>query len=422
MIYFFFKPLIHIAFRIYFRKAYFSNKKRIPKGRAVIFAVNHPTAFLDPVFVGAYVWPVTHFVLRGDVFTTPFIKWILRQIKTIPIFRARDGFSNLRSNQNTFNHLYELLNKGKNILILAEGETKHEKRLRPIQKGTARMVTGLYEIYPEAKVCVLPIGVNYTAANEIRSELMADVGTPIYLEDYKEVYAENPRKAVKLMTDEISNQLKARVIHVKEDEDAPFVDRLLDFRRNDRNKILMPFVSDSTVALEEEMKIVDQVNAMEAEDKLQLRKKVEQYDAFLNKHQLKDVGLARPGFFSFVNSITLLLGIPILVLGMINNWIPFTLGKKVADAKVKKPSFYGSVRFAVALLSYLLLFVVAFTVLLIVAPWWCLAGIFIMPVAGYLSLVYQDLFVRWRSAFKWRGVAAADKAEMWRLRADVLKL
>ncbi len=421
MIYHILTSLIFVTFRIFFSKVYFANRNSIPRDRAVLFAVNHPTAFLDPILVAAYIGPSTSFLLRGDMFGSPFINWLLHQIKTIPIFRARDGYSALKNNQKSLDRVYKLLHKGKNVLVLAEGQTEYEKRLRPIQKGTGRIAVEVYKLHPNTKLCVLPLGINYSDSNEFRSEVMAAVGTPMNIEDYIEVIEENPRKAVKQITDEITRQLKDLVVHIEDDADAPFINRILDFRRNDRNRYLLPAFKESSSPLEDEVATVKRLNDKSEAEKKDLREKVETYDAFLSKHNLKDVGLARPGFFSILNTLFLIIGLPVFLIGFLQNWPFFTLSKNYADAKIKKPAFHSSIRFGLIMVPYFIAFSIVFIVLLLTGNWWWLAILFLLPVAGFLSLTYRDLFLRWSAVRAWRKIGVEEKERMLELRGELVK-
>ena len=109
MLYYFVKPLTRWMFLIFFRKIYMKGIKEMRPKRRTILAVNHPTAFLDPAMIGSFSKPTQNFLLRGDVFSSPVTRWLLRQIHTIPIFRFRDGFSSLKNNQSTFEYCYYLL-------------------------------------------------------------------------------------------------------------------------------------------------------------------------------------------------------------------------------------------------------------------------------------------------------------------------
>ena len=208
MLYYFVKYPMSFAFLIYFRKVFRANLHTVPKGKPVIFAVNHPTAFIDPVMVATYMGPTVHFILRGDVFTSRIIKWILASLRTVPIFRFRDGFESLRRNQETFDFCYRLLRDNKPVLILAEGHVLHAKRLKPVQKGVARMAFGAYDAYGQEDTLIVPVGVNYTDSDRFRSYAMIEYGEAIALKDYLELYREDERKAIKQLTDEIQKRMR----------------------------------------------------------------------------------------------------------------------------------------------------------------------------------------------------------------------
>ncbi len=421
MIYYILKPFIYTAFRIFFRKVRFSNRDSIPKDRAILFAVNHPSAFLDSILVAAYIWPVTHFLSRGDIFASPIIRWLLSQIHSIPIFRARDGYANLKHNQKTFDRVYKILNKGKHLLVMAEGQTIYEKRLRPIQKGTGRIMVDFHSLYPDAKLCVLPIGVSFTDSIEFRSEVMATVGKPLLLEDYVSVIEENPRKAVKQITDEITRQLKELVVHIDDDEDAPFINRILDFHRNNQERFLLPAFTTNGTLQKEEVAIANQLNVKSEAEKIDLRNKVKAYDAALKKNNLEDIGLARPGFFNILNSFLLILGLPVFLIGFLHNWPFLTLGKTIADAKVSRPAFHSSVRFGFIVIPHFFVFLIAFIILLYNGSWWWLVILCLLPLAGFISFTYGDLFFRWNAARKWNAVDTGVKEELIEMRKEIFE-
>ena len=81
MLYYPVKYLGWIGFRVFFRKIYYANRKQIPKGKPIIFAVNHPTAFLDPVLAGTFISPTVHFLVRGDIFENNTVRKILASLK-----------------------------------------------------------------------------------------------------------------------------------------------------------------------------------------------------------------------------------------------------------------------------------------------------------------------------------------------------
>lgn len=421
MIYQLLKLFVRIHFHFYFKKLYFHGEEKIPEDRAVLFAVNHPTAFLDPIFVAAHIKPSTYFLLRGDVFKGLVVKWFLNQIKTIPVFRFRDGFSSLKNNQETFERCYDLLGQGENILVLAEGQTKHEKKLRPIQKGTARLLLGAYEKHPTGKYCILPIGVNYTAANELRSEMMNAIGTPILLEDYIDAYNENPRKAVKQITDEITRQLNESVVHIHNDEDAAFTNAILTYKRNSRNHKLLPYKSKSLRPISEEARITQIINKSLLTEKVAIRQDVNVYEALLSNYGITDFAVAQPSYFSPINYFYLLLGLPFWLIGYgLFYKIPFDFGERVAAKKVKLPAFWGSIVFGVTLSIYMILTLILLLVALVFWSWKMLLGILIFYSLAYFGVRYHDFYRYHSESKRWGQLQKKQQEELLEARAKVM--
>ena len=71
MIYSFVRPIAAYALKIFFRKIYFTNRDRIPKGKPLILAINHPTAFIEPCILACFLPIKLHFLVRGDLFKKP---------------------------------------------------------------------------------------------------------------------------------------------------------------------------------------------------------------------------------------------------------------------------------------------------------------------------------------------------------------
>ena len=171
------RPLATIAIWAFYRKIYLSNAHRIPKEGPVILAANHPTAFMEPCILACFQDRPLHFLVRGDLFKKNIFASLLRSLNMLPVYRIQDGgYSNLKNNFSTFEDCFRALKDGKAIMILAEGRTIHEKKLRPIRKGTARIAFGALDKYGEMDLPIIPVGVNYTYADQPRSEVMIDFG------------------------------------------------------------------------------------------------------------------------------------------------------------------------------------------------------------------------------------------------------
>lgn len=403
MIYLFVKWVTRIAIRVFFRKIYFYNKDVVKGGVPTIIAINHPTAFIDPIFVASYISPKTYTMLRGDVFNGPFKIWFLEQIGTIPIFRFRNGFEGLRQNQNTFERCYDLLNENGAVSIMSEGSMAHEKRLRTIQKGTAKMALGVYEKHGNENVQIIPIGVNYSDSNQMRSVLMANVGEPILIKDHLEAYKENPRKAILQITRRVEAQLKERVIHIADPADDVWINQLLEIQRNNLESTLLPAVVNADDLRQKEMALTQKLNAKSAEEKANLKSVATNYFQKIKEKGYTDQGVAQPQHGSLMVSLLLLIGLLPALVGAITNFIPFSLAKKIATDKVKKIEFFSSVRLGAYMGIYLIQYFVLLILSFLIGNVWMWIGLLAMPFIGYFAVLYFDKLGLWREARKVRG-------------------
>ncbi|MEL7021918.1 MAG: 1-acyl-sn-glycerol-3-phosphate acyltransferase, partial [Bacteroidota bacterium] len=286
MLYYLLRPITTIALCVFFRKIYITGTENLPQRGPVVFAINHPTAFIDPLPITCFFYRfITHFILRGDMFNSKAVTWALESIKTVPIYRFRDGFDNLRKNQETMERMEQLLANNGNIIIMAEGIRKHEKRMRPIQKGTARMVFGSYGKYQNDEIQIVPVGINFTNALKERSVLMYDFGQPLSIKDYIADYEKNDRRAIKRLTDDISKGMKPRIIHVDNPDDDALADDVLDLFRNDRVVSRSPFLSNDRSLLESELQIIQRFNNLGDAQNTMVHKTMIDYQQTLEQHR-----------------------------------------------------------------------------------------------------------------------------------------
>ena len=414
MLYYILRLWVSWYARYFYGKTYFTGMDKIPADKPVILACNHPTAFTEPAYIGGSTLKARNFMLRGDMFNdSKLTAAFLRSIKCIPIYRAQDGMANLKKNEATLNYCYELLDKGENIFILSEGESKLEKRLRTIQKGTARLAFGAYEKFGTKDIVVVPIGINYMDASRSGSKVYADFGPPIPLSDYFEAHEKNPRRAVKLLTDKIKVELRKRVIHVADPADDALADKLLMLLENNQTDAPLPLISTKPSRQFEFIAFVERLNVLDAIQKKELSDKTNLYFEKLAQLGLKDVGLVQTNYYSWFTFLTLIIGFIPFVIGLITNYIPTQLPKIYADRNIKQPKFYASVQVGMGAVLYN----VYFWVLLIIAAiwgniWWALF-VCTFPVFGIIRTLWWEYAHKWNDA---RKVSNLDKATVDELR------
>ena len=234
MLYAFVRPLAKIGLKYYFRHIDLANAAKIPPNAAVILAANHPTTFIEPCVLACFLEQPLHFMARGDFFKNPLVAKILDGVHIIPVFRLRDGgYQGVKNNYESFDRATQVLRQKKNLMILAEGRCIHEKRLRPIRKGTGRIALGALDSTDLDEVYIVPVGVNFTYSDRPRSNLMINCGEPIRVSKFLDNYRTNSNLAINQLTEELQTRLAQEVVIINNLADEPLLENLLRLYRTE---------------------------------------------------------------------------------------------------------------------------------------------------------------------------------------------
>jgi len=424
LIYKFLKNLAALSMLVLYRKIYFIDADKLPNKHdgATIFAVNHPTAFTDSFIFMVYSPFDCYFILRGDFFkVSKFVRWFMDQIRLVPIFRQRDGFSALKENQTLFDQFYEILNEGKDISIMVEGSHDYRKRLRTVQRGTARIVFGTYEKYQNSNIQIVPIGLTYSDVTKFRSTAAVRFGDPIYLKDYLALHQENERKAMISMTKEIGERMKPLLVHVEKEEDDKLVDHLLDMNRHNQKRDLFPSFSKNPSVLEAEIAISNKVNALEENEKAGLKERVNAYFEQLKVLNISDLGIAKAKQIGFGTTLFLVFFSPFFLVGYLLGFVPLQVAKFVKN-KMKKPEFIGSMMLVGGMFGYLIYFILILVVAAIIGRWWAWTTLLLMPFVSYFSILYRDVFLEWWAAGQFNRLEKETQIDLVKQREMILGL
>lgn len=373
MLYFIIRPFVRLTFRIFFSKIYLHHLERIPRDRPVLISSNHPSAFLEACLLATHFPGTLHFLVRGDIFVNKYVVWILKQLHLSPIYRFVDGFKNLRANESTFNDCYRRLANNEILVVYSEGNTFQEKRLRPIQKGLARIAFGAMDAFPQMKnLCIVPLGVNYTHPNDFLSEVFVEAGFPIELNECYAGYKEDNVKAISDLTRTVEEAMKPLVIHVNADDDLPILDRLWLINKANSKVTFWPVVDRSGDRYSKDKKTADLINTMNADEKSRLSSQIKTG---------KDKTSA--------SILLMLLCIPAMI-GKLLNWLPLYLASQIAKSKVKRIEFFASVLVGTGMFMYLFYLILVGTVFhwICCCAWWSLL---VVTGSGLIYLYYLFL-------------------------------
>jgi len=417
------RPLARIALKIYFKKIYLTGLENLPEDKPVILAANHPTAFLEPCLLACLLPMPLHFMVRGDFFQKPIFRKMLESLHMIPMYRMKDiGIKGVRNNFSSLDIVYDYLKKNTTILILAEGTTVHEKRLRPIRKGAARMALGAVEKYPDLEVQIVPLGVNYTDVLSFRSTVMLDVGAPMEVNTYLNDTQRHRAKTINLITKDLKERLGQSVIHIADTEDDEMADQALELSRNEARQPVFPIQVDNRQSLNHEMKIANHINQLDQEKKNTLKKTLATYFSQLQTNQINDLTIKDNRVNSFSDYLLFIVGYPPYVLGYLLNFLPLFFGVWWSENKVSEIEFVAPIKASFSLAAYLLYMICLLLVGFFIWHKLFWAFILALPILGIYALYFRDFKIKFRQRHRWSSLGKAQQETLQRQRSNLLEL
>ena len=194
---------------IYYRKVIVFGKERIDWSVPNIFAPNHQNALMDALAVLCTLKKQLIFLARADIFKKKSVARILYAFKMLPVFRIRDGYENLKQNDDTFHDTYRVMQHNTGIAILPEGNHAGFRRLRQLKKGICRIAFQAGEASDfKMDVKIVPVGLEFSHYWLFRQVLTVVYGHPISVSEYYDTYRENPTKGLLELRDRHSLELK----------------------------------------------------------------------------------------------------------------------------------------------------------------------------------------------------------------------
>jgi 1-acyl-sn-glycerol-3-phosphate acyltransferase len=404
------KIFAQYSIRIYFPRILKINAPKKIYGRT-IYVSNHPASFMDPVLLGTLQRPSVFFMTRSDIFT-PIMKPILWLAQMLPIYRQLDGDGAVGKNAEVFKATSNVLKGGRNLLIFGEGFTDDVfiRRLKPIKKGPARIGFIALEAMNWGKnVYVSMIGINYGQPNYLGGDVVIANSERFCLNDYYDVYKENPNRAITEVTRRIEVMLKPLITHVENKEWAEFHEQVMQIRRNG----LHPENTDLSIPLQQRYENSKQLAAwinqqdLENEELITLKKEADTYFRLQ-----KRLGLSEKYVFEKASTGKLTIGkehfylitaLPIALLGAAHLLVPYLLVKKFTEKTFKRPVFWSSVKMMVGMLVMALFtwpIVALLNAYLIHNGWLSLVYFFTIPLFGIVAYNWKRKLVDFQTKRK----------------------
>lgn len=362
MLYYTFKLLFYLTVRAYFRSISINGKvSNLSSGKPVIFAANHPSSFMDPIILGAYIKRSLHFLARGDVFKFKIVRPLFRQLHMIPVYKADLSPEQLHKNESTFEKCYDHLGKNKTLLIFPEGVSKTERRLRPIKTGTARIALGAEEKHGfELGLEIIPVGLNYSDPHLFKSDVHINYGEPILVNEYRVAYQKDSRDGVVQLTERIKQELEKQIVVIENEKLEKTIEDIETLYRSKlrQNSPSQEKGTHDFKLSQDIVKAVEYFSEHNPKAVKDFQKKVSTYLKDLENSSLRDTQIRSSSvrIKAMRRLLYFLVGFPLFAFGFITNIIPFKLSGFISRRIKIREDFVGSINISVGMLVFLLMY------------------------------------------------------------------
>ena len=398
-------PYVKTFFYHYYGKVEIRGKENIPRNTPVIFAPNHQNALMDALIVLFSAPGDVVFLARADIFNKRLLAFFLNSLKILPVFRQRDGASELGKNVDIFDISVNVLKNSHYLCIMPEGSHGDQRKLRTIVKGIFRIAFQAQEdAESDPFVKIVPVGLDFGDYVKQNTTLFVNYGKPIEVSNYWEQYQESNARAINAMKAQLGEDLSPLMIDIQNDEHYESI-YLLKGIFNDTMREMMGIrgsrLSDRFRADKELISSVEKALEKEKETPGRMGKvleKVLQYDKGVKGMNIRDwvvrdrgIGMGR----RLWRCLYLLLTLPFFLYGLLNNAIAYFLPVRMVR-NIKDLQFHASVKAGLGLLVLFPLTWLLQTLLvgLITGPWWIwLAYLVSLFPLGKFALWW---YVRWK--------------------------
>lgn len=327
------------------------------------------------------------FLARADIFKKKFVANILFFLKILPIYRIRDGYSNLKQFDETFDETLRVLQHKNGLVILPEGNHAGFRKLRQLKKGICRIAFQAEEAADfNLDIKIIPVGLEYSHYWFFRQVLTVVYGKPINVSEYYDEYRENQPQALSDLRDRLSVEMKKLMVHIEDEDDYEAIDELRSIVNGKySDNFRFPKLFRDQILIGRLNKLKDK-NNNEYRTVCNETLKVKKLAAELQLTYRQLSKKKNPFHWLVLASLFLLGTLPLFIAGAALNIliieIPRRKVKGLKDIMFTSSFFYG----LTLAISFVLMPLYLILTLILIKPWLLAIGVFLLiPVAGVFA-------------------------------------
>ncbi len=327
------------------------NAKNLNFTSPCIVVSNHPSTLMDPLMVAGYrMKKHLNFLANAGLFKHWFGNWFFTTFYCIKIERPQDNNGRPLDNKVAFAMAIDhIVNKG-SLYVAVEGSSYMERRLRDVKTGTARIVLSAEAANDfQLGSNILPVGLDYDGPHRFRSRVAINVGEPIAVADYKDLYLSDPNAAVVALTLAMENALLSLIIHTEDSEQELLLRQMETIQQQDNRVSPIQNIDRLNVLLTK----IKNLKNTQIVDYQNIILKYKAYFDDLKSENISDNVVSKP-VFSFLRILFLMFIFPIFILGIINHalllLLVFAFHKKLKDLYI---GYYMAMYFLIGIVFLL---------------------------------------------------------------------
>jgi len=352
-------PYVKAFFFRFYGKVEVKGLKNIPRKEPVIMAPNHQNALMDALILLFSAPQDIVFLTRADIFNRKAMAFFWNSMKMLPVYRQRDGASELGKNEDIFDISVNVLHNRHYLCVMPEGNHGSHRRLRTIAKGIFRIAFKAQEKHGSKPfVKIVPVGFDIGHYVKQNQTLLIQYGKPIEMSEYWEEYEKNNARGINAVKARLRDEMLPLMINIESEEFYETIMELKVIFNKNMREIMGINGTKLSDKFRADKEFITRINVLIEKDPETVRSLagiVDEYTSGMKEMRVRD-WVVRDRGYGFARTywryLTLIITLPFFLIGFITNAIPYLLPGYLVR-KVKDLQFHSSLK---AGLGILLLF------------------------------------------------------------------